>query len=290
MGMLKGFLKRDLDGENRWERVLFFVVVWSGVLLSALPLYWMVRTAVMFRADIFNMPIHLFPPQITLRSFVELWQFPFMTRQFLNTLIIIFLSAANALLVNTPAAYALARMRFHGRNVIFFVFVVTILLPAQISIVPLFLIVRRLGLYDTYWGVILPLSSSGFFIFLLRQFFLSIPTELEDAGLIDGCNRLQVLWHIILPVSRPALAVVALVSMVFQADNYLWPLIITKSEEMRPAAVTVPKLLGNELNPGGANPAQLQAALLVLTVPVIIFTLFGMDAFVRGVTTGALKG
>ncbi len=154
----------------------------------------------------------------------------------------------------------------------------------------LFLIVRWLGMYDTYWGVILPLSSSGFFIFLLRQFFLSIPTELEDAALIDGCNRLQALWHIVLPISRPALAVVVLVSMVWQSDNYLWPLIITKSEAIRPAAVAIPKLLGHELSAGGSDPALLQAALLALTVPVIVFTLFGMDAFVRGVTTGALKG
>jgi ABC-type glycerol-3-phosphate transport system permease component len=166
-------------------------------------------------------------------------------------------------------------------------FIGTILIPAQISVVPLYLVVRRLGMDDTYWGMILPFNSSGFMIFLLRQFFLRIPRDLEDAAMLDGANRLQVLWHIILPLSRPAIVVVALTNMIWYWDDYLWPLVVTRTDAIRPAAVAIPKLLGAVYTQ--QDPSLLAAGLLALTLPVVIVTLFGMNAFVRGLSAGGIK-
>jgi multiple sugar transport system permease protein len=241
----------------------------------------------MLRGDHFLTPVPLVPPRLTFDAFRELTDVPHLPRQFLNTFLVVGLSTVNSLIVNTLAAYALARMRFHGRNVVFFLFLITIMIPTQISVVPLFLVVRELRMFDTYWGMILPLQSSGFFIFLLRQFFLRIPRDIEDAALLDGANRLQVLWQIILPLSRPALAVVALTNMVWHWDDYLWPLIVTKSDEIRPAAVAIPRLLGAIYSE--QDPSLLAAALLVLTLPVVLVTLWGMDAFVKGISAGGMK-
>ena len=280
-------LGRNLEGETRLEGWLFTAVLFLGALLSLVPIYWMVRSALMVRGDHFLTPVPLVPPAVTLRAFADLADVPHLPRQFLNTFLVVGLSTVNALVVNTLAAYALARLRFHGRNLVFLLFIVTILIPAQISVVPLFLVVRELGMVDTYLGMILPLNSSGFFIFLLRQFFLRIPQDIEDAALLDGANRLQVLWHIVLPLSRPALAVVALTNMVWYWDEYLWPLIVTRSEEIRPAAVAIPQLLGAVY--AEQDPSLLAAALLVLTLPVVVATLVGMDAFVRGISAGGVK-
>jgi ABC-type glycerol-3-phosphate transport system permease component len=279
--------RRNLDGETRLETLLLNGLAVGGALLSLIPLYWLVRSSLMLRGDHFLTPVPLVPPRLTLDAFRELADVPLLPRQFLNTFLVVGLSTLNSLVVNTLAAYALARMQFHGRNFVFFLFLVTIMIPTQISVVPLFLVVRELRMFDTYWGMILPLQSSGFFIFLLRQFFLRIPRDIEDAALLDGANRLQVLWQIILPLSRPALAVVALTNMVWYWDDYLWPLIVTKSAEIRPAAVAIPRLLGAIYSE--QDPSLLAAALLVLTLPVVIATLWGMDAFVRGITAGGMK-
>jgi ABC-type glycerol-3-phosphate transport system permease component len=287
MGGLRWLLRRDLDGERRIEALVMNSILIAGALFSLIPLYWLLRSAVMTRGDHFLTPVPLVPPSLTLTAFRDLLNVPLLPRQFLNTFLVVGLATLNSLVVNTLAAYALARMRFRGRNVMFLVFVATMLIPAQISIVPLFLVVRELHMFDTYWGMVLPFNSSGFFIFLLRQFFLRIPRDIEDAALIDGANRLQVLWQIVLPLSRPALAVVALTNMVWYWDEYLWPLIVTRTEEIRPAAVAIPKLLGAVYTE--QDPSLLAAALLVLTLPVIVLTLIGMDAFVRGITSGGVK-
>jgi ABC-type glycerol-3-phosphate transport system permease component len=285
--MLTRLRRRNLDGETRFETLLFNGVLLAVALLSLIPLYWLVRSALMLRGDHFLTPVPLVPPRLTLEAFRELTDVPHLPRQFLNTFLVVGLSTVNSLVVNTLAAYALARMRFHGRNVVFFLFLITIMIPTQISVVPLFLVVRELRMFDTYWGMILPLQSSGFFIFLLRQFFLRIPRDIEDAALLDGANRLQVLWQIILPLSRPALAVVALTNMVWHWDDYLWPLIVTRSDEIRPAAVAIPRLLGAIYSE--QDPSRLAAALLVLTLPVVLVTLWGMDAFVKGISAGGMK-
>lgn len=287
MGLRKSGPKRNLEGETKLESWIFNLVLLVGALLSLIPLYWLVRSALMYRGDHFLTPVPIVPPRVTLHAFAQLADVPFLPRQFLNTFLVVGLSTINAVVVNTLAAYALARLQFHGRSVIFFLFIITILIPTQISIVPLFLVVRSLGWFNTYAGMVLPLNSSGFLIFLLRQFFLRIPRDIEDAAMLDGANRFQVLWHIILPLSRPAIAVVALTNMVWYWDEYLWPLIVTQSEAIRPAAVAIPKLLGTVYT--AQNPSLLAAALLVLTLPVVVLTLIGMDAFVRGMTVGGVK-
>jgi len=279
--------RRNLDGETGFETMVFNAVLIMGALISLVPLYWLVRSAVMPRGDHFLTPIPLVPPRVTFRAFQALADVPHLPRQFFNTFLVVGLSTVNSLVVNTLAAYALARMKFHGRGIVFFVFIVTVLIPTQISVVPLFLVVRELRMVDSYWGMILPLQSSGFFIFLLRQFFLRIPQDIEDAAMLDGANRIQVLWQIILPLSRPALAVVALTNMVWHWDDYLWPLIVTQSEEIRPAAVAIPKLMGAIY--AEQDPSLAAAALLVLTLPVVVVTLFGMDAFVKGISSGGMK-
>jgi ABC-type glycerol-3-phosphate transport system permease component len=287
MGWPRELLKRNLDGETRLEGWLINAILVIGALVCLIPFYWLFRSALMHRTDHFLTPVPIVPPRPTLQAFRELAHIPLLPRQFLNSFLVVGLSTLNAVVVNTMAAYALARMHFRGQNLVLLLFIGTILIPAQISVVPLYLVVRRLGMDDTYWGMILPFNSSGFMIFLLRQFFLRIPRDLEDAAMLDGANRLQVLWHIILPLSRPAIVVVALTNMIWYWDDYLWPLVVTRTDAIRPAAVAIPKLLGAVYTQ--QDPSLLAAGLLALTLPVVIVTLFGMNAFVRGLSAGGIK-
>lgn len=288
MRMIRQLFRRNLDGESRLERIGLTAVMFIVAGLALVPLYWMVRSSLMYRPDHFLTPTPLLPPRITIDAYITLANTPMFERQVLNSFLVAGLATVNALVVTTLAAYALSRLRFRGRSGVFLLFIGTILVPAQISIVPLFLVARALGMYDSYAGMVLPLSVSGFLVFLLRQFFLRIPRDFEDAARIDGCNQLQVLWFVILPLSRPALAVVALTVMIWNWDEYLWPLIVTRSDDIRPAAVGIPKLFSGLYVE--QQPSVLAAALLVLTIPAIVLAFVGLNSFVKGLSSGAIKG
>jgi multiple sugar transport system permease protein len=186
------------------------------------------------------------------------------------------------------AAFGFSRLRFRGRNTLFFTFLLTMMIPAQVLIVPLFTLVQGLGWLDTYRGLIIPYPylSTAFGTFLLRQFFITLPQSLDDAARLDGCGELRLLWHIILPSAKPALATVAAFAFIWTWTDFYWPLLATSSTNMRTLEVGLSVFKDSY---GGTQwPLQMAAAVIVL-IPVLIFFLTVQRFFVRGVVLSGLK-
>lgn len=189
------------------------------------------------------------------------------------------------------AAFAFARLHWRGRDTLFFLFLLTMMIPAQVLVVPLFTFVQRLGWLDTYWGLIIPYPylSTAFGTFLLRQFFITLPRSLDDAARLDGCGELRLLWHIILPSARPALATVAAFAFIWTWTDFYWPLLASSSTTMRTLEVGLSIFKESYSGAFTSWSLQMTAAVIVL-VPVLIFFLVMQRFFVRGVVLSGLKG
>ena len=262
--------------------LLAIVVVTWGV-----PVVWMLVTSLKPEAEIFHYPLTWIPQNPTLAYYTNFFaQFP-VFQWFQNSLIVALLTTAVTLIVDALAAYPLSRMRFRGRRVVILVILATFLLPAEIQFVPLFLGLSQLGISDSYFSLIMPLAANAFGVFLLMQFFQTIPTELEDASAIDGCSKLGFFVRILLPLSGPALAVVAIFAFIGSWNNFIWPLIVTNSDATR----TLP--VGLSVMVAGAGNAQhygiLMAAAAVATIPAIIFFLLLQRYFIKGIATTGIK-
>jgi multiple sugar transport system permease protein len=189
-------------------------------------------------------------------------------------------------LTSALAAYAFARLHFKGRDLLFLLYLGTLMIPRQVTIIPLFILMRDLHWVDTWQGLILPQSFSAFGTFLLRQFFLTIPHELEEAARIDGASRFGCFTRIILPLSGPALATLAVFIFLFQWNNLLWPLVISNSAATRPIAVGLRSFLGQY----GTEWNLLMAAATLATVPVVALYLLAQRWFVRGIALSGMGG
>jgi len=253
-------------------------------IFTAFPLLWLLSTALRTGGRVFGFP----PPTpwpLGLDNFVGVWRTMPIPRFFLNTLIITGLGVGLNLLLCALAAYPLARLRFPGRNLIFFVLLSTLMLPAHVGLIVNFVTMTRLHLIDTYAAVILPSIVSVFGIFLLRQQYLSIPQELEDAARIDGASELRLWWQVMLPLIAPGLATLAIFEFVAFWNSFLWPLIVLKSPDKYPLAVGLLYLSGLFAH----NTRLIAAGAVMMTVPILIVFLFTQRYFMRGITLGSVR-
>ncbi len=207
-------------------------LVTYGLLLAIafvmlLPLLWLVSTSLKAPTeDIFQYPPQLLPQQPTLENYAQVWQLAPFGRYLLNSIIVAVLTVSLNLLFCSLAAYPLARLSFRGRDWILTAIIATILIPFQIVMIPLYVLTVQLGLRNSYLGLIFPAIASAFGIFLLRQAFLGVPKELEEAARIDGCSELGLWWHVMLPAIRPALITLAIFVFIGSWSDFLWPLIV----------------------------------------------------------------
>ena len=290
-GPTRGFIgwlfQPDLEGELRLIRWLIIAVILGGAIFMVLPLYWMLRSSVIDPRNYYHLPLYWVPPRIYLENFRLVFEKTNFGRGYLNTLIYAGLTVANLMIVNVPAAYAFARLRFRGRDVLFMVYLATMMIPGDATAIPRFVILRRIGFYNNWGGLILPFNANPFNIFLLRQFFLSIPRELEEAAFIEGCSEFKAMWYIMLPLAKPILAVIALWAVQGAWGDFFWPLIITRSETMRTAAVAVTFMGAYAIQ---REPGALMAAVLMLNLPIVIIALFAQKAIVQGFARSLVIG
>jgi multiple sugar transport system permease protein len=201
----------------------------------------------------------------------------------------LFVATSVALLqciTGTLAAYAFARMRFPGREFLFMVFLATLMIPGTVTLTANFLILAKLNWIDTYLALIIPHGASGFAIFLLRQFFMTIPLELEEAARLDGAGRLRFLWSVVLPLSIPALTTVFVFQFISDYNSFLWPLVMTSSENIRVIQISLNIIKSLE---GGANMGPILAAATLTMIPTAILFGFMQRAFIRGITRSGIK-
>jgi multiple sugar transport system permease protein len=248
-----------------------------------IPFVWMVLTGLKPDSEVMSNPPTWIPSVFKWSNFARAFSaFPF-ARFLANTLWVAVAATGLQMITSTLAAYAFARLRFRGRNLLFLVYLGTLMIPQQVTIVPLFLLMRDLGWVNTFNALILPGAFNAFGVFLLRQFFLTIPQELEEAAVMDGAVRLRILCQIIVPLSGPALATLAVFTFVREWNAFLWPLIVTSSPEMRVVSVGLTLFMGQY----GTEWNLLMAAATVTVLPTIAVFVLAQRYFVQGI---ALSG
>jgi multiple sugar transport system permease protein len=263
-------------------------MVWMlvGAVLAAMtlfPLLWMVSIAFKTQAEMFDMRI--VPAHPTWANFAYVFTKVDFLRYLGNTFVVASTVTAAALLFHSMAGYALARLRFPGREAIFLVMFSTFLVSLPVIIVPLFILVRALGMLNSYAGLIIPAIFNAFGIFLLRQFYLSVPRELEEAALIDGAGFLRIYWSIILPLSRPVLSALAILFFLANWNSFLWPLTITRDQNLRLVQVAIASFQGQYT----AAWNYIMAASTVVALPMLVLFLIFQRQIMDSLKTSGLK-
>ncbi len=275
-----------------WQRsILWISLTLFAVFFFLLPVVWMVSSSLTPNSVVLEYPPRWLPAEVTLENYVEI----FMTQRtagvgsaLVNSAIVAIATVILTLLVDLLAAYPLARMEFRGKKGIFLLVLVGLMVPTEVTFVTLFLMFHSVGWLGTYQALILPAAASPFGVFLLRQFFLAIPRDLEDAARIDGCSRLRILFTIILPLSKPGLATLAIFTFLLSWNNFLWPLIVMTD----PEKMTVPVILTYYVASFRESMewGTLMAAAVAASVPPVVIFLLFQRHFVRGIATTGLKG
>ncbi|HSN77902.1 MAG TPA: carbohydrate ABC transporter permease [Anaerolineae bacterium] len=265
---------------------LRYLLLLGAALLFLAPLYWMIASSLKPEYDVFARPPIWWPNPPRWRNYVEaLTKLPFQ-RYAVNTLIIAVFSVVGYMLSCTVVAYGFARLRAPGKDTLFVLMLATLMLPYPVVMIPQYVIFSELDLVNTFWPLILPaFLGSPFYIFLLRQFFMQIPPDLEDAARIDGANLGQILWYIMLPLARPAMATVAIFSFQFAWNDFLAPLIYLQDQ----SKYTLMLGLSFFRSSFQVNWAYLMAASLTVALPVIILFFLAQREFVEGITLGGIK-
>ena len=271
--------------KNLLARLAPHILLIPGAFLSVLPFLWILTTALKPARKLFAQPL-LIPTYFHLQNFVDAWNAAPFGRFFLNSAIMTIAIVIGQTFLSAMAGYALARLKFPGRNLIFMIILATLMIPFPVTLIPSFLVVNWLGWIDTYQALIIPRVVSAFAIFLFRQFFLTIPVELEEAAFLDGASRATVFWRLIMPLSGPVIAASAIFSFLFAWNDFLWPLIVTNSTEMRTIQVGLAFFNGKY----GTQWTLLMAGTLMASLPAILVFLVAQRRFIEGISTSGLKG
>ncbi len=255
-------------------------------LLVLFPFIWMLDTAFKPNGQVYQFPPTLLPNPFTLDNFAAVWTYLPFGHFLLNSLFVAITGTILVMITSSLAAYAFSRLKFAGRDTLFFAYVGTLLIPQAVLVIPEFLIMRYLGWINTYQALIIPGAFTAFGTFLLRQFFKTIPLELEESALIDGASRLRILWEIILPLSRAALGVLGLFTFITFWNNFLWPLIVINTEDI----VTIP--LGLQMFQGqhGTEWSYMMAGSTISVLPGIILVILLQRSLVQGITLTGIGG
>jgi sn-glycerol 3-phosphate transport system permease protein len=258
-----------------------------AVVLVGVPMYWMLLATFKTNQEIFTSPPTWIPLAPTLDNFPAAWrQAPF-GQFYVNSLIYTLVSGGAKILQAIFSAYAFAFLQFPRKNLVFLLLLVALMIPEEFTVLPNFLTLALVGLTNTYPGLLLPGFVSAFGTFLLRQHFLSLPREVLDAARVDGANHLRTLWSVVLPMSRPVVATLILLTAVQRWNDFLWPLIITNSTDMRPLSVGIALLFQKET---GTEWGVVMAGTLYVVLPVLVLFLLVQRHIVEGIAAGAVKG
>ena len=262
-------------------------------LLSVFPFIWLLSTSLKgINEDIFAYPPVIIPQDFTWTNYFDVWQRVNFLGYFANSMIVAGLTVLLNLVLSSLAAYPLARMNFGGKKVVFFSILATIMIPFQAIMLPVYLITLKLQMIDSvsnfmgYLGLVMPFAVSAFGIFLMRQAFLKIPREVEEAAIVDGCNVFQMFMKVVLPMVKPTLAVLAVFTFIGSWGEFLWPSIVLTKDSM----YTLPVGINNLQGMFSANWRFIAAGSILATIPIIIFFLAMQKYFISGENDGAVKG
>jgi len=254
-------------------------------LMAFIPLYWMVITALKEPTLAMKFPPEIFPKQITLDNFRELFERRMLFRWTLNSIIVAGTVTLSQLFLCALAGYSLSKKTFPGVTIFFWIYIASMMIPRQVTIVPLYILVAKFNMINTYYGLILPSIAAPFGVFLMRQFMVTLPDEIISAAKIDGASEWQIFTKVVLPISKPALAVLGIFTFVGEWNSFLWPLIVTNTTKMKTLQAGI-ALLQEEVP---MQYSYLMSAATFAAIPMIIVFFAFQKYFLRGVTLGSIK-
>lgn len=257
------------------------------VLLIGLPVYWMISGAFKTPQEIYSIPPTWIPAQPTLASFPKAWNSAPFGRYYINSFIVTLFGSGFEVFFAVTSAYAFAFLRFPGKRYIFLLLLAALMVPAQVTILPNYLTVARFGWINTFQGIIIPGASVAYGTFLLRQYYRILPSEIMDAARVDGAGHVRTLWSVVAPLSKPAIVSFALLSIVAKWNDFLWPLIVTNTKEMRVLPIGIYWLMVEE---GTVDWGVVMAGTIFVVLPVLIVFLYAQRYIVEGIAAGAVKG
>ncbi len=273
--------------QRQTTRVLGYATLILAVLLIGLPIYWTVIASFKTSQEIYRIPPTWVPLQPTLANYSAAWMAAPFARYYLNSIVITLLGSSAEILFAVTSAYALAFLRFPRKDLVFLLLLAALMVPTEITIIPNYLTIARLGWVNTYAGIIVPGASIAFGTFLLRQAFKALPYEVLEAARVDGAGHLRTLVSIVLPMAQPAIVTMALLSVVAKWNDFLWPLIVTNTSDMRTLPIGIYWLRSSE---GVINWGVVMAGSLFLIVPVMLGFIWAQRYIVDGIAAGAVKG
>lgn len=269
-------------------KLIFGYFILIVIALSMLvPFLAMINLSFSQNSEIFSYPPSIFPKNLTISNYLSVFSSIPVTRYFLNSLFVATITTIGQVIISAFAGYAFARLRFKGSDFLFFLILITMMIPPQVNIIPLFFLMREMHLIDTYQALIIPGFFGGFGIFMFRQFFLNLPKDLEDSSKIDGCNIFETFCKIALPLALPTIATLAIFTFISSWNSFMWPLIVTNSDTMRtlPVGLAVFKGSFREITIWG----DLLACATICTIPTVLIFLIGKKYFINDLLQGSLK-
>jgi len=273
------------QGNKAMVSVLIYSLLVALVVVMNYPLIWMLFTSLKSRTEVFLVPPTLLPATAVWSNYAVAWSLADWPKYFLNTLIVSAIPTLGQMLFGALAAYAFTR-KFRGSKTIFLLFLGTMMIPSQATLVPNYIILKQLKWINTYQGLTIPFISSAFAVFLLRQYFLTIPKDYEDAAVMDGSGAFYFLFRILMPLSKPALVTVALFAFMERWNDFIWALIMTTKDNMRTVQVGMSVFQSES----GTEWSLMMAAAAFISLPVVVFFLFVQRRFIEGVMISGIKG
>jgi len=275
------------SGSSTASRILIYVLAVIWVVITIYPLIFLIQNSFKTSTEFFMGDVWTLPGRFSLATYQRVWETHF-ARFLVNSLFVVSISLVILLLAGSSAAFGLSRIRFRLSGFFYYLFVGGLTIPVHITLIPVYIITRDLGIYDTLWALVGPFVAFNMpvAVFVLASFMGDIPASLEEAGYIDGASRFQVFWNVVLPISRPAVTAVGIYNAVILWNEFIFPLVLINSTEKRPLTLA----LWNFQGEFSADVPAMMAALLLSMIPLLIFYAVTKERLIEGLVAGALKG
>jgi ABC-type glycerol-3-phosphate transport system permease component len=286
--IIQNMSRRRVKPSKYLEQVAVYGILVGTALFAIFPIAWAILTSLKGEATIFLYPPQWLPDPLTFENYTHVLYNSNIPRYFLNSVFVVFMTILLSLTLSSHGGYAAARFSFRGKNVLLFIILLTVMIPGIVVLIPLYLLATQVGLLDTYWGLILVYTTWQIptVLWLMRGFFETIPQELEEAALIDGCSRLGAFYRIIWPLTRPGLAAAAIIVFVNIWNEFIIALTLTTSDDKR----LLPVGLYYYIGAFGIEWGKLMAAVSLALIPIILLFIFLQRSFIKGLSSGSIKG
>lgn len=270
---------------NRIKNMLLYLFLIVIGLVFVLPIIWIFISSLKSSSELFSWPPSLVPQKITFDNYINVFNKGNFAIYFKNSTIVTTIATILTLLFNSMAGYALAKFKFKGNNLIFFLFIATLMIPLEVIMVPIFIVLRTMGLYNTLWGIIIPPAATPTGVFLIRQYMTTIPDEVIESARIDGASEWRIFSMIILPLAKPVLTALTIFSVMWRWNDFLWPFVVLSSEKRYTIQVAIANFVGQF----SVDWNSLLAMNIVAMIPVLLVFIFFQRYFVKGIAMSGMK-